>query len=176
MASARSLGRIGAALWAACALAQPTLAAQAGEDAGERIYQQRTADGRTLLTDRPLAGAVTQRTWQAAPVDAAAARQRREEARLEAAAVTERIARQLEAEREQRVALARAQLDAAETRLASERARADDYALSPALVFVPAFVHRPFPRHPHAARALPPRPRLRVHPGPGMHAGMLPDG
>src|ERR1700712_3044028 len=28
-----------------------------------QIYQQRTADGRVVLTDRPAAGAVTQRTW-----------------------------------------------------------------------------------------------------------------
>jgi hypothetical protein len=160
---------------AACVAAQGTPAAQDGEDAGGSIYQQRTADGRIVLTDRPLAGATTQRTWQAAPVDAAAARQRREEARLEALAVTERIERQLEAEREQRVALARAQPDAAETRLASERARADDYALSPTVVFVPAFVHRPFPRHSHGPRTLAPKSRLRVHPGPRMHAGTPPD-
>jgi hypothetical protein len=42
---------------AACVAAQGTPAAQDGEDAGGSIYQQRTADGRIVLTDRPLAGA-----------------------------------------------------------------------------------------------------------------------
>src|SRR5712671_5552331 len=74
--------------------------AQDGQSSESRVYQQRTADGRIVLTDRPVAGAVTQRTWQAAPTDAAAARQRREEARLEALAVNERVRRQIEAERQ----------------------------------------------------------------------------
>src|SRR5881409_1937555 len=44
------------------------------------VYQQRTADGRIVLTDRPLAGAATQRTWRLRPDDPGSALQRREEA------------------------------------------------------------------------------------------------
>ena len=55
---------------ALCVGAVDALAHEAGP-ADARIYQQRTADGRTLLTDRPVAGAVTQRTWQTTPEDAA---------------------------------------------------------------------------------------------------------
>jgi predicted membrane chloride channel (bestrophin family) len=142
-------------------------AAQESNAAEARIYQQRTADGRIVLTDRPLAGAVTQRTWQTAPEDADAARQRREEARLEALAVNERIQRQLEAEREQSLALARLQRSEAETRLVAEQARAD---AAPTVVYVPAFVRRPLPRRPHIPLPKPPRPRM--HHGPRRGFGM----
>jgi hypothetical protein len=147
---------------ALCVGAADALAHEAGP-ADARIYQQRTADGRTLLTDRPVAGAVTQRTWQTTPEDAAAARQRREEARLEALAVNERIERQLAAERE--LALARLQRSEAEARLVAENARAEAV---PTLVYVPAFVRRPFPRRPHIPLPKPPRPRMPLHHGFGM--------
>ena len=147
---------------ALCVIAADALAHEAGP-ADARIYQQRTADGRTLLTDRPVAGAVTQRTWQTTPEDAAAARQRREEARLEALAVNERIERQLAAERE--LALARLQRSEAEARLIAENARAEAV---PTLVYVPAFVRRPFPRRPHIPLPKPPRPRMPLHHGFGM--------
>jgi hypothetical protein len=39
-----------------------------------KILQQRTADGRTLLTNRPDPGATTQRTWEIEPQPAAPAR------------------------------------------------------------------------------------------------------
>ena len=132
--------------------------------ADARIYQQRTADGRTVLTDRPVAGAVTQRTWQTAPEDADAARQRREEARLEALAVNERIQRQLEAERDHGLALARLRSEA-ETRLVAEQARTD---AAPTVIYAPAFVRRPFPRRPHIPLPKPPRPRMPLHHGFGM--------
>jgi hypothetical protein len=145
-----------------CAVEVGAVAQDAGP-ADARIYQQRTADGRTLLTDRPVAGAVTQRTWQTTPEDAAAAQQRREEARLEALAVNERIERQLAAERE--LALARLQRSEAETRLVAEQAYAEAV---PTLVYVPAFVRRPFPRRPHIPLPKPPRPRMPLHHGFGM--------
>jgi hypothetical protein len=143
--------------------------AQEGRSANSQIYQQRTADGRIVLTDRPVAGAVTERTWQTAPEDAAAARQRREEARLEALAVNERIQRQIEAERQRdhELALARMELAEAEARLDAERARADA-AAQRAVVFVPSFARRPFPHPPRVPRPGPPRPRLPIQPGFGM--------
>ena len=166
MDCARPLGR-GATLVALAAVlcaVEIAAVAQDATPADARIYQQRTADGRTVLTDRPVAGAVTQRTWQTAPEDADAARQRREEARLQALAVNERIQRQLEAEREQGLALAQ-QRSAAETRLVAEQARAD---AAPTVVYVPAFVRRPLPRRPHIPLPKPPRPRMPLHHGFGM--------
>ena len=144
-------------------------AAQEGKSAVSQIYQQRTADGQILLTDRPVAGAVTQRTWQVVPEDAAAARQRREQARLEALAVGERVQRQIDAEllRDHELALARMRVAEAEARRDAERARADA-AAQQAVVFVPSFVARPFPRPPRIPRPGPPRPRLPIQATPGM--------
>jgi len=143
--------------------------AQEANSADSQIFQQRMADGSIVLTDRPVAGAVTQRIWRAAPEDAAAARQRREESRLEALAVNERIQRLIEAERQrdQELALARMQLAEAEARLDAERARAAA-AAQPSVVFVPSFAPRPFPRPPRIPRPGPPRPRLPIQPGFGM--------
>ena len=153
----------------ALCIAAADAAASEGGAAETRIYQQRTADGRIVLTDRPVAGAVTQRTWQTAPEDADAARQRREEARLDALAVNERIQRQLDTEHEQGLALARQQRAEAETRLVAEQARAD---AAPTVVYVPAFVRRPLPRRPHIPLPRPPRPRMPLHHGPQRGSGM----
>ena len=143
--------------------------AEEGNSGGLQVYQQRTADGQIVLTDRPIAGAVTQRTWQAAPEDAAAARQRREEARLAALAVNERIQRQIEAERQRdhELTLARLQRTEIEARFDAERARADAAARQ-AVVFVPSLSARPFPRPPRIPRPGLPRPRLPIQPGFGM--------
>ena len=163
MGHAAALAVLALSVVAGAAAAQEAGAAEA------RIYQQRTADGRTVLTDRPVAGAVTLRTWQTAPEDADAARQRREEARLEALAVGERIQRQLEAEREHGLALARLQRSDAESRLVAEQARAD---AAPTVVYVPAFVRRPLPRRPHIPLPRPPRPRMPLHHPPHRGFGM----
>lgn len=56
-----------------------------------QIWQQRTADGRAVLTDRPLAGATTERAWQFDAEDPAAARQRAFDVKAEAHAVSERV-------------------------------------------------------------------------------------
>ena len=115
------------------------LAQEAGSVATQ-IYQQRTADGRIVLTDRPVAGAVTQRTWQRAPEDAALARQRREEAQLQALAVTVRIQRQVELQlqRDHELAIERLRLAQAEAQLDAERARADA-AAQQLVLLVPRF-------------------------------------
>ena len=73
--------------------------AAAGPAATTQIYQQRTADGRILLTDRPSPMATTERQWQMSPEDAAAARQRALDVKLEAQAVTERVQRSIERQR-----------------------------------------------------------------------------
>jgi hypothetical protein len=80
---------------AAFAAAPPAIAAESTQ-----VLLQRTPDGRVILTDRPLEGATTQRTWQVQREDTAAARDRSDRVRAEADAVSERIARRLQAEEE----------------------------------------------------------------------------
>jgi hypothetical protein len=131
-----------------------------------QIYQQRNADGSVLLTDRPVAGAATLRVWQISAEDVVAASERRQRARAEASAVSERIQHQIDSEqqREHEIALARLQLARAETSLAAERARADPTAQRSAL-FVSDMARRPFPKPPRVPRPGPPRPRLAAQPG-----------
>jgi hypothetical protein len=73
------------------------LPAAAAEPKGQ-IYQQRAADGRIVLTDRPSATAVTERTWEVEREDKVAAQQRAQEVRREADAVSERVQRRIEAQ------------------------------------------------------------------------------
>jgi hypothetical protein len=74
---------------------------QGAADSGStQVLLQRTPDGRVILTDRPLEGATTQRTWQVPHEDPAAARDRGERVRAEADAVSERIAKRMLAEEE----------------------------------------------------------------------------
>ena len=91
-----------AALLAGLALAASLPAAAAepkGQGQGQgQIYQQRAADGRIVLTDRPSSTAVTERTWQVEREDKAAAQQRASDLRKEADAVSERIQRRIEAQ------------------------------------------------------------------------------
>ena len=104
------------------------LPAAAAEQKGQ-IYQQRAADGRIVLTDRPSATAVTERTWQVDREDKQAAQQRAFDVRKEAEAVSERIQRRMEAQERQ--------LAAEQERLAQQRmrdqqmARYDDGAYFP---------------------------------------------
>ena len=75
------------------------LPAAAAEPKGQgQIYQQRAADGRIVLTDRPSSTAVTERTWQVEREDKAAAQQRASDLRKEADAVTERVQRRIDAQ------------------------------------------------------------------------------
>ncbi len=138
--------------------------------ASAQIYQQRAADGRIVLTDRPSPTAVTERTWQMDREDPAAARQRALEVRREADAVTERVQRRIEAqERALAYDLERMRLAQRERELQQQYAAADgNYDNVPVIVapfvgrqftsrrggFVP---HHPPPRRPgHAsARMLP---------------------
>ena len=85
-----------AALLAGLALAA-SLPVAAAEAKGQ-IYQQRAADGRIVLTDRPSSTAVTERTWQVDREDKEAAQQRAQDLRKEADAVSERVQRRIEAQ------------------------------------------------------------------------------
>jgi hypothetical protein len=76
------------------------LPAAAADPSAARVYQQRTADGSILLTDRPLDNARTERTWSVEREDPAAARARSERVQREADAVAARIDRRIAADEE----------------------------------------------------------------------------
>jgi hypothetical protein len=71
-------------------------AACAAATEATQVLQQRTADGRLLLTDRPAPGARTERSWQIEREDPAAARQRALDIKTEANLVAERVQRMLD--------------------------------------------------------------------------------
>ncbi len=79
-------------LLASAVLAGTPLFAQAAAATTE-IIQQRTSDGRVLLTDRPSAGAKTERSWRMSAEDPAAARRRALDVQVEAQIVSERVER-----------------------------------------------------------------------------------
>ncbi len=81
-------------LLATAVLAGGPLLAEAAAATTE-IIQQRTSDGRVLLTDRPSAGAKTERSWRLAAEDPAAARRRALDVQVEAQIVSERVERRI---------------------------------------------------------------------------------
>jgi hypothetical protein len=125
------------------------------------IVQQRLPDGRVIFTDRPLSEARTLRTWQFEPEDPQLAAARRAAAERESAAVSERIARRLEQEREIDREMDLARLEAA--RAAAERDAVRAREAEPRQVIV-------WP--PHGWR---PGPPFRPRP-PGVHPPRRPDG
>jgi hypothetical protein len=139
-------------------------AAEAAPTTTTEILQQRTADGRILLTDRPSAGAKTERSWKMDAEDPAAARRRALDVRLEAQLVSERIERRIA--RQERLADEESQRRG----LALERQRIvayddeDPYADS-LVVFAPARVHGPQRRH-VARDGRPGAPRMSRFTGP----------
>jgi hypothetical protein len=76
------------------------------------VVQQRLSDGRILLTDHPVRGATTERSWQLTNEDPVAARQRAAAVSAEAAQVSERIQRMIDQDR-------RADMEREQTRLAA---------------------------------------------------------
>ena len=100
--------------------ASPALVAAATP--GTQILQQRTTDGRLLLTDQPAAGAKTERSWQVAHEDPAVSRQRAIDVKAEANLVSERIQRSIDHQR-------RADDEAQRTRLAGLAIERDRRAL-----------------------------------------------
>ena len=128
-----------------------------------QIYQQRTADGRTVLSDRPVAGARLQRTWSIEAEDPVAARLRGEKVRLEARAVSERIQRQLDSDRQRADTLEAARLRVALAEAQREAERARQEARETAVYLPPGWG----PRNPQV-RPVRPWPRhAPVQPAPG---------
>jgi hypothetical protein len=141
-------------------------------DAGRTVYQQRGADGRVTLTDRPAAGLATERRWRVdPPEDAASAAERREAGRVEADRVSERIQRSLDQQQAHRNDLQIEQLRAQREAdaLAAERLRERDreYDSRPYVV-LPG---RPWIRPPVPRSSPPPQPRNDVKPAPAMRVG-----
>ena len=139
-------------------------AAAAEEGAAVGVYQQRLADGRIVITDRPVEGAQTMRTWQIAREDTAAARLRSEQVRLEAEAVSERVQRRID--RQQALAdgleIERLRIGLAEARRDAEQARASA-ADAPVLLWGRALSRDVLPRSlmPRAIRPVDRTPPLR---------------
>jgi hypothetical protein len=143
------------ALLAVAAFAGSPLLAAAEAGTTTEILQQRTADGRVLLTDRPSAGAKTERSWRMQAEDPAAARRRALDVQVEAQGVSERI--------ERRIAMQQRVLDQEMQRrsLALERERVlaydDDPYAGGLVVFAPGRLRGGLHRH-HG-------PRLDDRPG-----------
>ena len=155
------------ALLAAFAVPAAAAFADSAPASGMHIYQQRLADGRVVLTDRPVDGAQIQRTWQIAREDPDAARERSEQVRLEAQAVSERVQRGIEQQqaRADNADLERLRVSLAEAR--RDAAIARESALDTPVMFLPralARSTRPHMRPPHPG----------VHPGPGHPRSMWP--
>ncbi len=112
------------------------LPAAAAEPTGQ-IYQQRAADGRIILTDRPSSSAVTERTWQVDREDKQAAQQRADDVRREADAVSERVQRRIDAQE---------RLAAAEQERAMQAQREQQLARADEGLYYPGYgVTGPFP-------------------------------
>lgn len=154
------------------------------------IVQQRLPDGRVIFTDRPVRDARTLRTWQYQPEDPQLATARRAAAERESAAVTERIARRLEQQREidRDIELARAQAAAAAAERDAARVRSEaeqpqvivwprrSFGPRPPFKPHPPGAHLPFKPHPPGVKPpqrpgpkLPPRPGATPPPGPNTH-------
>jgi hypothetical protein len=154
--------------WGVC-VAQPvatpatSASGPVADEPGRTIYQQRGADGRVTLTDRPAAGLATERRWRVDPAeDAASAAERREASRAQADAVTERIQRSIEQQQarsnELQIEQLRAQREA--DALAAERLRQKDreYESRPYVALPGRPWTRPPVAHPHPRPTLPGAP------------------
>jgi hypothetical protein len=132
-------------LLAVAALAGSPLFADAAAASTTEILQQRTSDGRILLTDRPSAGAKTERSWRMETEDPAAARRRALDVQVESQLVSERI--------ERRIAQQQRTLDEEMQRrsMALERDRAITYGDDPyadgLVVFAPGRLFGPQRHH-----------------------------
>ena len=141
MHTRRSFLRI-AALGAIAVIAAGGAVPAVGDVAAAQIYQQRAADGSIVLTDRPSASALTERTWQLQHEDPVAAQQRARDVRNEAQIVSERIARQLEAQQ-------RRATDDDRMRMRVARLDNDDESYDDDLI-IGAPLLRPFARRHHS--------------------------
>lgn len=146
-------------------------ASAVANDSARTVYMQRDADGKTVFTDRPAAGLVTERRWAIEPEDPQAAAARREASRAQSERVTERIQRsidqQLQRSNELQIEQLRAQraADALQAERLRERERPDDtrYVLLPP--YARPFGYTPFGQlGPFRPDSPPPRPKPPAKP------------
>jgi hypothetical protein len=86
-----------------------------------QVVQQRLSDGRILLTDNPVRGATTERSWTVPVEDPVAARQRAAAVSTEAEKVSERIQRMIDQDRRADIEREQARLAALAMARQSER-------------------------------------------------------
>ena len=172
------------ALLVSAVIGTSTASAATARPATTEIVQQRLSDGRILLTDTPVRGATTERTWQVPVEDPAAARQRALEVSAEAERVSERIQRMLDQERRADAESARNQIAMMEMEQQRENAFDDQgftYGFTPyapygwaGLGFGTRFGHGFFHTHKHFGHGHRPQPgphKPGFFVGPMMHVG-----
>ena len=140
-------------------------------DSARTVYMQRDANGKTVFTDRPAAGLVTERRWAIEPEDAEAAAARREASRAQSERVTERIQRSIDQQQQRvnelQIEQLRAQraADALQAERLRERERDDDDRYVLLRPYARPFGYTPFGQvGPYRPDAQPPRPKPPVRP------------
>ena len=151
---------------------RPSAAASAvPADSTRMVYMQRDANGKTVFTDRPAAGLVTERRWAIEPEDAEAAAARREASRAQSERVTERIQRSIDQQQQRvnelQIEQLRAQraADALQAERLRERERDDDNRSVLLRPYARPFGYTPFGQiGPYRPDAQPPRPKPPTKP------------
>ena len=151
---------------------RPSAAASAvPADSTRTVYMQRDAKGKTVFTDRPAAGLVTERRWAIEPEDPEAAAVRREASRAQSERVTERIQRSIDQQQQRvnelQIEQLRAQraADALQAERLRERERDDDNRSVLLRPYARPFGYTPFGQiGPYRPDAQPPRPKLPTKP------------
>ena len=142
-------------------------------DSARTVYLQRDADGKTVFTDRPAAGLVTEKRWAFQPEDEQAAAMRREASRAQSEQVTERIQRSIDLQQQRvndlQIEQLRAQraADALRAERLRERERERDEESRYVLLrpYARPFGYTPFGQvGPHRPEGQPPRPRPPAKP------------
>ncbi len=151
---------------------RPSAAASAvPADSTRTVYMQRDAKGKTVFTDRPAAGLVTERRWAIEPEDPEAAAARREASRAQSERVTERIQRSIDQQQQRvnelQIEQLRAQraADALQAERLRERERDDDNRSVLLRPYARPFGYTPFGQiGPYRPDAQPPRPKPPTKP------------
>lgn len=142
-------------------------------DSVRTVYMQRDAEGKTVFTDRPAAGLVTERRWAIEPEDPDAAAARREAGRAQSERVTERIQRAIDQQQQRvnelQIEQLRAQraADALKAERLREREREDDNRYVLLRPYVHPFGYTPFGQvSPYPPDVQPLRPQPPTRPAP----------
>jgi hypothetical protein len=155
-------------------MARPAVSASAvPTDSARTVYRQRDAEGRTVFTDRPAAGLVTERRWAIEPEDPDAAAARREASRAQSERVTERIQRSIDQQQQRvnelQIEQLRAQraADALQAERLRERERDDENRYVLLRPHARSFGYTPFGQiGPYRPDTQPPRPKPLAKPAP----------